>query len=110
MDVAERHRRNGGIADAGAVVRHCLQPVGDAEAPGLLALQRVFGLGDPRSRRPVAGPRHEESSARGAAQPQRIRAIDRVVPGVGVGLPGLIDQGIHAQELPGGRVVVAPNY
>ena len=109
MDVAERHRRNGGVADAGAVVRHCLQPVGDAEAPGLLALQRVFGLGDPRSRRPVASPRHEERSARSATQPQRVRVVHRVVPGVSVGLAGLGHVGIDAEELPGPRVVVAPN-
>ena len=31
-------------------------------------------------------------------------------PPLGVGLPGRIDQGIHAQELPRGRVVVAPYY
>ena len=42
-------------------------------------------------------------------QAGRIHSVHRVVPRVGIGLPGLIDQRIHAQELPRGRVVVAPN-
>ena len=33
----------------------------------------------------------------------------RVIPSVGIGLTGLVDQRIHAKELPRGRVVVAPN-
>jgi len=109
VDVAERDRGNDRVAKSSAVIGHCLQSVGDAEATTLLTLERVFGLGDPGPRGPVTGPRDEERAPRSAAQPQRIRPVDRVVPGVGVGLPGLIDQGIHAQELPGGRVVVAPN-
>jgi hypothetical protein len=42
------------------------------------------------------------------AQSQRVRRIHRVIPGVGVGLPGLGNVGIYGQELPRGRVVIAP--
>jgi len=108
MDVAECERRDGGVADAGAVVGYRLQPVGDAEATALLPLERVLGLGDPGSRCPMTRTRDEERSPRSAAQPQWIHRIHRVVPGVGVGLPGLVDQRIDAQELSGPRVVVAP--
>ncbi len=41
-------------------------------------------------------------------QPQRIRRIQRIIPGVGVGLARLVDQGIDGQELAGGRIVVTP--
>ena len=41
-------------------------------------------------------------------QPPGIHPVDRVVLRVGVGLPGLVDEGIDAQELPGARVVIAP--
>jgi hypothetical protein len=56
----------------------------------------------------VAGSGGKERATRVAAQPQPIHRIDRVIPGVGVGLPGLVNQGIDAQELPGGWIVVAP--
>ena len=39
---------------------------------------------------------------------RRIHPVDRVIPGVGVGLPCLQDVGVNGQELPRPRVVVAP--
>jgi hypothetical protein len=41
-------------------------------------------------------------------QTERIRRIHRVVPRVGVRLPGLRHVGIDGQELPRRRFVVAP--
>ena len=38
----------------------------------------------------------------------RVHPVDRVVPGVGVGLPGLLDHRIHREELPGPWIVVTP--
>jgi len=41
-------------------------------------------------------------------QPQRIHSVHGIVPGVGVGLTGLLDQGVNREELPGPRIVVTP--
>jgi len=41
--------------------------------------------------------------------PRWVHSIYRIVPGVGVGLSGLLHQRVDGQELPRPRVVVTPN-
>jgi hypothetical protein len=43
------------------------------------------------------------------AQPQGVDGVHRIVPGVGVRLTGLVDQGIDGQELARCGIVVTVN-